>query len=747
MEATTDPPRASAPDALARAASLFSFRARLATFALICAVPLLALTGLQLRSDTARIEAAAVGTAIGLAGAMKERVEQDLVNAELVARALGAMVRPGAAPRCEPTLGSVVAAAGPRVTNIILVSAAGDVLCSARPLPQPTLNVADRPHMRRALALRAPVVSGFVIGRVSGQGNLQMAVPILDEGGRVSAFVVVGLTAGNLLSTVATDAPARPTLVLFDSEGVLVSRSPESRAVQSGQQLAASELFRKREEAVQHPIVLEWADGVRRLTTASPVRFGEETAGWIASGAELSLLRKGARDALRRDLAIVLLLTIAVVALALVVSRPLVLGRYRALLGVATRVTAGDHRSRVPVTVADDLTPVETAVNRMLDAIEHDRSELAERESRYRLLFENNLDGVLETSPDGTVIRGNPAASALLGRAPSELAGVRREELVDVTDPRLPQLLAERNATGRVSGYLRFRRGDGSTFETEAASSVYQDDQGRRATCIVFRDITRRLEAQEKILQLNAQLEERVRQRTRELEKSNAELQAFSYSVSHDLRAPVATIHAFSQYLAEQSMVTDPKGRHYLERIIAGASRMDALIEGLLALAQINRADLAVKPLDISALAAEAVQDCRDGDPGRTVGVTIQEGLTAYGDRRLVAALLSNLVRNAWKFTRNRDDAAIVIESPGKEPDGTVIVCVRDNGVGFDEAYASHLFEAFQRLHREDEFPGLGIGLATAQRIVNRHGGRIWAKSQPGKGAAFSFTLAPGPSA
>lgn len=730
--------------ALARIHSPLSLRARLAGFALFCAIPVLMLIALQLRSDTARMHDATVRITANLAEAAKRRLEQDLLSAELIARAIGALRLPDARQGCEPMLSDTVAAAGPRVTNVIVTSPSGDVLCSGRPLTRPA-NVADRPHMRAALASRQPVVSGFVIGRVSGQGNLQLVMPILDASGQLVSFVVVGLTAANLLSGIEPDGALHPALLLFDRAGTLVQRLPESPQLQAGAELGRSELFQQRERALAQPAELTGVDGVRRVFVTREVRYRGATVAWVAAGAERDALEAQARAGLWRDLAVVALLMLAVVGLAVLAWRPLVLGRYRGLLDVASRVARGDHDSRVPLAVADDLTPVESAVNAMLDAIEGDRAGLAESESRYRQLFENNLDGVLLTQPVGAVLAANPAACHLLGRTHAELVTLSRDDLVDLGDARLEQLLRERDAAGRARGNLRLRRGDGSSFEAEAASSVYRDGSGQLMSCIVFRDVTRQVEAQAQILQLNAELEERVRQRTRELERSNGELQAFASSVSHDLRAPVAAIQVFSRELDERGWVADEKGLHYVRRIRAGADRMGAMIEGLLALAQINREAVRMEPLDISALAQEAAQECRDTEPARAVSVRIDEGITAFGDRRLASSLLSNLLRNAWKFTRDRRDAVITVQAVDADRSGATVICVSDNGVGFDEAHASQLFEPFRRLHRDTEYPGLGIGLATVQWIVYRHGGRVWARSEPDRGAAFYFTLAAAP--
>jgi PAS domain S-box-containing protein len=223
------------------------------------------------------------------------------------------------------------------------------------------------------------------------------------------------------------------------------------------------------------------------------------------------------------------------------------------------------------------------------------------------------------------------------------------------------------------------------------------------------------------------------------LRASNQELEAFSYSVSHDLRAPLGAIGGFSQALAGRiERLEDEKARHYLARIQAGVQKMEQLIEALLGLSRVAREPLRLAPVDLSALAREAVEGLQVQQPQRHVDVRVQDGLVAQGDARLLRILLENLLGNAWKFTSKAAEPRIEV---GKLPQEPRTFYVRDNGVGFDMNYADKLFSAFQRLHTEAEFPGTGIGLATVRRIVSRHQGKVWAESAPGQGTTFYFTL------
>ena len=240
------------------------------------------------------------------------------------------------------------------------------------------------------------------------------------------------------------------------------------------------------------------------------------------------------------------------------------------------------------------------------------------------------------------------------------------------------------------------------------------------------------------------ELEERVEARTRDLATANKELEAFSYSVSHDLRAPLRAIDGFSKaLLSDYGPKLDERALHYLERVRAGTQRMSGLIDDLLGLARLSRRELVRQRVDLSEAARRVAAELSRHHPTRAVQVDIRDGLSAEADSHLLTIVLENLMGNAWKFTGKRVDALIEV---GQKADGRQApFYVRDNGAGFDMAYADKLFGAFQRLHGDEDFEGTGIGLATVQRIVTRHGGHIWAEGEVDKGATFYFTLEQSP--
>jgi PAS domain S-box-containing protein len=260
----------------------------------------------------------------------------------------------------------------------------------------------------------------------------------------------------------------------------------------------------------------------------------------------------------------------------------------------------------------------------------------------------------------------------------------------------------------------------------------------------IGRNITERKAAETRILCLNQELEQRVAARTAELEAANQEMEAFSYSVSHDLRAPLRSIDGLCQVLLEDNLVQlDASGRHHLSRIHQRAERMGQIIDDLLRLSRLDRTELDPEDADLSALSGEVVDVLARADPGREVQVSIESHLTAWADLRLMRVVLENLLGNAWKFTSRREGARIRVGGT-VQPGGDRAFFVRDNGVGFDMAQSHKVFDAFQRLHSPADFGGTGIGLAIVRRIIHRHGGRIWAEGEPGRGAAFFFIL-PGP--
>jgi PAS domain S-box-containing protein len=374
------------------------------------------------------------------------------------------------------------------------------------------------------------------------------------------------------------------------------------------------------------------------------------------------------------------------------------------------------------------------------------RREALQRQSeeRFRLLVEAIRDyAICRLDPEGRIVSWNAGAEAIHGFREEEILG-RPFSLFHPagTGWSMENELRQAVAEGRAEDEGWRVRKDGSRFWANSVLTPIRDEADRLlGFAKITRDLTEQKRAEEAIAGLNAELEGRVRVRTGELEAANAELEAFSYSVSHDLRAPLRAITGFSHALMEDHEgQLEPAAIDYLRRIVAATRKMSDLIDGLLDLSRVSRAEMRWQDVDVSAMARQVAEGLQRSEPQRSVQWAIADGLSARGDPRLLRVVLDNLIGNAWKFTGGKATARIQM---GLRTNVERAYFVADDGAGFDMAYAGKLFGAFQRLHHEREFEGTGIGLATVRRVVSRHGGRIWAEAEPGRGATFFFTLGP----
>jgi PAS domain S-box-containing protein len=393
----------------------------------------------------------------------------------------------------------------------------------------------------------------------------------------------------------------------------------------------------------------------------------------------------------------------------------------------------------------------------LIDVTELKRAEeaLLESQALYLSLVEQLPVGVFRKDRSGRFVLVNPEfcrlkgmkAEEFLGKTPREVAGVEAVKQ-GATGPATKYAATGMEQheqimqTGKsIEMIEEHQQADGRKQFLRVVKSPVMDPDGKIiGTQGIQFDITERKQAEEEIRQLNAELEERVRQRTAQLETANQELESFSYSVSHDLRAPLRAIDGFSRILLEDyGDKLDDAGKDSFNRIRAASQRMGQLIDDLLQLSRHTRSEMRRAPVDLSALARAVADPLQKTEPERRVEFVIEPRLVADADAGLMRVVLENLLGNAWKFTGKQAAAKIEFGRTTRECASTFYV--RDDGVGFNMGYADKLFGAFQRLHTTAEFPGTGIGLATVQRIIHRHGGRVWAESKPNQGATFYFTL------
>lgn len=365
---------------------------------------------------------------------------------------------------------------------------------------------------------------------------------------------------------------------------------------------------------------------------------------------------------------------------------------------------------------------------------------LRESEEKYRALMENASDGILLSDLEGNILDVNKRALDLFGYAEEELVRMHVSDIhPKVESDKLQAAFQSIRETGTSLEEHLVLRKDGSVVPVEVAGTLISYGGGKLALG-TFRDITQRKQIEEELRRHRDELERNVADRTKELQSVNNELESFSYSVSHDLRAPLRAINGFSQALGEDcgDDLSD-EGKEYLARIIAATNRMNQLIDDLLVLSRTMRSEVRRRPVNLSTLAEEIGRELLAAEPERHVTFSFQPDITVYGDGTLLRSLLQNLLGNAWKYTRKREQA--VIEFGRMQQEGEQVFFVKDNGTGFDMRFVNKLFHPFQRLHQANEYEGSGVGLATVQRIASRHGGRVWAEGKPDQGASFFFTL------
>ena len=454
-----------------------------------------------------------------------------------------------------------------------------------------------------------------------------------------------------------------------------------------------------------------------------------------------------------RNLYRLAMLDLAILIFSLLMIRHQVVLPLRRLVRTSRQFAQGRYGERVGFRSGDEIGQVALAFDQMADTIQKDMERITNDIAQLKLAEQSlgKLSRAVEFSPASVIITDATGRIEYVNPKFVETTGYSLTEVLGMTPSlfksgRTPSAvyrdLWSTIRSGREwRGELLNRRKNGDLFWENTLISPLKDEYGAITHFIAVKeDISERKATEERVRSLNAELEQRVQERTQRLTATNKELEAFSYSISHDLRAPLRGINGFAHLMQENCKDCCNRESHeHLQRIQQASVRMGNLIDDLLELSRVSRHALKVERVAISEIAHSVLSELAGAEPERSVAVEVQNGLVAHGDPVLLRAALQNLLGNAWKFTSRQKNPRITFG--WTDGTGEKAFYVSDNGAGFDMNYAGKLFCAFQRLHRSEDFEGTGIGLATVQRIINLHGGRIWAESHPGEGATFYFVL------
>jgi PAS domain S-box-containing protein len=647
----------------------------------------------------------------------------------------------------------------PEYAHLSFADPGGILVCRSSSTAGP-FHIGDRTYFKGAVSTGNFTVGEYLVSRVTGRPSIALSLPVYRAGGELHGVLYAVRELASIQAQLDTSPPPPGmTDLITDAEGVVLASSG-ARPQPVGERLADPYLWkavRSRSPLLDKALDengQEWFHAIRPANV--------EGAGGlvVASIMSSNSVLRPATQRLQKEVAILLGIALAAILLAWnlgdrVLAEPIqrILAKVKALeRGAAATVqpspTAGPQLrelSQIDRGIADLTEALATrSLQRDLAiaAIQSQKLEIEASERRYRAQFEASPQPmwVFDTQTLAFLVV-NDAAVTHYGYSRKEFMTMT---LPDIHPPSTPSQLmnsVQQPDYGPANGALqRHWRKNGEMIDVEIAAHCLSWG-GHPARVMIVYDVTSREFAKLAWKKLHATLERKVAERTRELELANEELEAFSYSVSHDLRGPLQVIDEFCGLLVERHGDELPsKARHYLDRIRAGTRQMNALIDDLLTLARTGRASVELQQVDLARIARATVAQLRQRFPQRQVSVEIEEPLMARCDPGLMAVLLDNLIGNAWKFTSATPQATIRVGLAAATQDGPGFV-VADNGAGFDMAFADKLFKAFQRLHSASEFEGTGIGLAIVQRIIHRHCGRVWAESAVGKGASFFFSL------
>jgi PAS domain S-box-containing protein len=749
----------------------WSIRTYLGLLALAVAVPCALLLVYSIvgdaRQDSRQIET----TTLNLAQLVASHCQQFITDAEHLATKLSQ--RPqirGLDAKVRDPIFDQFLDLYPQFANLVLCDSSGRVLDSAlQASPEQSLeNV--RAHWSQDVVRNGRFTVGKpIMGQLTRRWVCVMGVPVRDMNGNIAGALGMSVDLARFHIAVSpVHLPLDSSITIIDEDGTVVMRSPGAQTVigTSARNLELVQFVLANSEGNRIGVDFDDEERIYGFTnirrTGWKVYAGIPTA-FAFAATRINTLRAG---------------LVAVALLGLVMALILFLGRLinepvRALFGATSAIAEGRVQNPVPVTGPKELAAVAAEFNRMMASrqqkeaeiqqlnlelelrvkqrtaeLEHANAELqrevttrkhAQEELRaHRFELQDYIDSMstmnAKVAPDGTLL--------LVNNLTQQASGLPAETLMKTNfleghwwsfDPQVQQRVRtafQTACSGTAVNYdeklFVFNKVIDINFSLIPVPGV----DGRVAYIVAEgRDITERKAA-----------EAALAERTLQLETTNKELEAFSYSVSHDLRAPLRGIDGFTKALLEDyGPRLDEEGKEYLQRVRTATLRMSQLIDDLLQLSRISRTALRSDTIDLSSLAKDISNTLKESAPDRAVNFILQPGLIGRGDTRLLRLVLENLLSNAWKFTRGRSPARI--EFGVRRVTGSDAYFVGDNGAGFDMAYKHKLFGAFQRLHSSEEYEGTGIGLATVQRIIHRHGGRVWGEGQPDQGAIFYFTL------
>jgi PAS domain S-box-containing protein len=637
-------------------------------------------------------------------------------------------------------------AVNPQYSNIIIADRAGTIWASAVPAKS-AVSIPDRRFFKSALATGQFSSGEYTISRILGAPMINFGYPYKNQKGEVAGVIGVNLGLAYLREILEDmKIPSGASYLTTDRNGVILTRgiSP-SKTV--GQRLASADFKQMQEGPVAGGRKITGVDGIEQFSYYRKLFLkGERTPClYIRSAMPVKDVMAQANKALFVNLAFFAPFMLLAFILVWIICKHSILDRISLLLTASQRLAGGDLHARVHHLVkGGELGELGCAFDAMAGALEKDSGarKLAEDALRESERF---LQAISDTEPDCVSLHARDGSLLMMNRA--GVAMIEADSFSQIKSQSvLPQVAAEfreafKSFTREVfqgkEGSLEYEflglKGGRLWFETHAVPFCNQ--QGEITSLLaVTRDVTRRKQAETSIVMLNHDLAERARQ----LEAVNKELETFSYTVSHDLRSPLTRISLCCQVLNEMHL-DDRDFQRYIGDIYLSTQRMGELISSLLNFSQLSHREIIWDSVNLSETAKTIAAELQLSQPERRVNFKIEEGLSVHGDEVLLRNVLANLFDNAWRYTVGKETADIELGS--REIESKRVFFVRDNGIGFDMDQADKLFVAFQRLHEKKGFNGHGIGLATVQRIIERHGGRVWAEGKVNGGATFYFTI------